>query len=302
MKGFDEPVPAWRVDGESTAESRFEALHGERLTPLIGREHEIGLLLERFERAKYGEGQVVLLPGEPGIGKSRVVRALCERLQGEAYTYLRHFCSPFHANSAFYPIVGLIERMAGFAREDALQTRLNKLEAFLERVPGRLRTPFRCSRRCYRCQAATDIRPSAWPRKRRSSAPSKCWSTCWPGWPISSPCWRSMRICIGSIHRHSACWTWWWTRSEACGACRPHLSTRVRAAVARSRPRHVVAPGALGAPAGRLHRGGDGGQELPAEILDQIVTKTDGVPLFIEELTKSLLESELLREAKAATS
>ena len=81
VKGFEEPVRAWRVLGDSPAESRFEALHGQNLTPFIGREHEIGFLFERFERAKDGEGQVVLLSGEPGIGKSRTVRALRERLQ-----------------------------------------------------------------------------------------------------------------------------------------------------------------------------------------------------------------------------
>ena len=82
-KGFDDPIRVWRVLRESATESRFEALHGQRLTPLVGREHEIGMLLERFERAKYGEGQVVLLSGEPGIGKSRIVHALRERLQDE---------------------------------------------------------------------------------------------------------------------------------------------------------------------------------------------------------------------------
>src|SRR5918995_2216867 len=102
LKGFSEPVQAWRVIGEGFAESRFEALRGANLTPLIGRDHELDLLLERWDRAKKGDGQVVLLSGEPGIGKSRLVRALRERLGGEDYMPLSHYCSPYHQNSALY--------------------------------------------------------------------------------------------------------------------------------------------------------------------------------------------------------
>jgi class 3 adenylate cyclase len=114
VKGFEDPVRAWRVLGESPTESRFEALHGTALTPMIGREHEIGLLMERFELAKEGEGQVVLLSGEPGIGKSRMIGALRDRLANEPYRPLSHFCSPFHINSAFYPIIKLLEHAAMF--------------------------------------------------------------------------------------------------------------------------------------------------------------------------------------------
>ena len=138
MKGFDQPVEAWRVVGESAAESRFEALHGQRLTPLVGREHELGLLRERFERAKDGEGQVVLLSGEPGIGKSRMIRALREQLRDEPCTVLNYFCSPFHMNSALYPIISLIERAARFERDDSPEGRLDKLKSLLAKATDNL--------------------------------------------------------------------------------------------------------------------------------------------------------------------
>jgi AAA ATPase domain/Adenylate and Guanylate cyclase catalytic domain len=118
LKGITEPVRAWRVEAESRAESRFEALRGQGLTPLVGRDHEIALLLDRFERAKDGEGQVVLLAGEAGIGKSRIVRALRERLGDEPYTPLSHYCSPYHQSSALYPVIGLLRRGAGLRQED----------------------------------------------------------------------------------------------------------------------------------------------------------------------------------------
>jgi len=114
-------------------ESRFEALHPEGLTSLVGREEELELLTRRWAKAKGGEGQVVLVSGEPGIGKSRLTMALKEHLQYEPHARLRYFCSPQHVDSAFYPIIGELERAAGFAREDDLKTTLDKLDAELER-------------------------------------------------------------------------------------------------------------------------------------------------------------------------
>ena len=99
-------------------ESRFEALHASGLTELVGREEELELLLRRWSKAKGGEGQVVLLSGEAGIGKSRLTAALMERLEGEPHTRLRYFCSPQHTDSALYPVIGQMERAAGLAHGD----------------------------------------------------------------------------------------------------------------------------------------------------------------------------------------
>src|SRR6202011_1377340 len=115
----------------SSVASRFEALHATGLTALIGREEELELLLRRWSKAKTGEGQVVLLSGEAGIGKSRLTAALLERLANEPHTRLRYFCSPQYTDSALYPIIGQMERAAGLAHADAPQARLDKLDAVL---------------------------------------------------------------------------------------------------------------------------------------------------------------------------
>ena len=119
LKGIAAPVSAWAVLRTGTIESRFEALHATGLTALIGREEELELLLRRWSKAKSGEGQVVLMSGEAGIGKSQLTAALLERLSGEPQTRARYFCSPQHTDSAFYPIIGRMERAAGFTQEDA---------------------------------------------------------------------------------------------------------------------------------------------------------------------------------------
>jgi hypothetical protein len=134
LKGLAGSVRAWTALRPAFVESRFEALHARGLTALVGREEETELLLRRWSRAKSGEGQVVLLSGEPGIGKSRLTAALLENLASEAHTRLRYFCSPQHTDSAFYPIIGQTERAAGLAREDRAKVRLDKLDVLLTRT------------------------------------------------------------------------------------------------------------------------------------------------------------------------
>ena len=130
LKGFAEDVPAWQVLCADATVSRFEALHT-TTTPLIGRDEEIDLLLRRWDQAKRGEGHVVLISGEPGIGKSRIAQTILERLDNEPHTRLRYFCSPHHQDSAGYPFITQLERAAGFRRDDSDEQRLAKLEALL---------------------------------------------------------------------------------------------------------------------------------------------------------------------------
>ncbi len=137
LKGFSESVPAWELIGASETESRFEALRV-ATTPLVGRDEDMALLSRRWEQAKSGEGQIVLVSGEPGIGKSRLAETMVERLAGEPHTRLRFFCSPHHQDSALYPIIAHLERAAGFRRDDTAEQRLDKLETLLAQATNDL--------------------------------------------------------------------------------------------------------------------------------------------------------------------
>src|SRR6185295_10188540 len=131
LKGISGAVGAWAALRPASVESRFEALHANGLTELVGRDEELELLLRRWSKAKSGEGQVVLLSGEAGIGKSRLTAALMERLVGEPHTRLHYFCSPQHTDSALYPIISQMERAAGFTHSDTGQVKLDKLDGVL---------------------------------------------------------------------------------------------------------------------------------------------------------------------------
>ena len=130
LAGFAEPQPAWRVIGESGVISRFEALRSEA-APLVGRDEELDLLLRRWQQAKDGEGRVVLISGEPGIGKSRLTAAIATATEEERPLRLRWFCSPHHQDSALYPFIVQLERAAGFVRDDGPETELDKLAKLL---------------------------------------------------------------------------------------------------------------------------------------------------------------------------
>ena len=130
ITGFSDPVPVWRVIGANAVDSRFEASRLAR-TPLLGRDEEIELLMRRWQQIKRGDGSVVLISGEPGIGKSRLAETVLERLSDDPHIRLRRFCSPHHQDSALFPTISQLERAAGFRRDDTDRQRLDKLEALL---------------------------------------------------------------------------------------------------------------------------------------------------------------------------
>ena len=136
LKGIVEPVRAFRVLATRRVADRFEATHGTRLTPLVGREGELALLLDRWQHGTEGHGQAVVLSGEPGMGKSRVVRAFRDRITAEGPTWVQYQCSPFFMNTAFYPVMEQLKRAAGFDDDDSAEVRLDKLESLLDRSGG----------------------------------------------------------------------------------------------------------------------------------------------------------------------
>ena len=298
LKGFAEPVPAWNVVGEGAADSRFDAQHGASMTPLIGRDQELALLLDRWERAKEGEGQVVLLSGEPGIGKSRLVRSLRERLAGESHTLLRHFCSPYHTNSALHPIIGLLERGAELRPGDPPDRQLDKLEAMLALAVADVEESaalfadllgINTSGRYRRL----DLSPQLKKEKTFQALLEQL-----AGLAVRQP----VLSLYEDVHWIDP------TMLELLGRVVDRVQRIPVLAVITFRPEFIPPWKGHGhVTALSLSRLGrrqgaamvdrvTAGKSLPAEVLEQILAKTDGVPLFVEELTKTVIESGLLRD------
>ena len=289
---------AFQIRGEGRAESRFEAFHAGALSPLVGREQELALLLERWSRAKEGEGQVVLLSGEPGIGKSRIVRALREHLAGEPFIPLSNYCSPYHTNSTLYPVVGLLERAAHFDREDAAEARLDKLEALLAQGGGQDReaAPLLAALLSIptgRRYAPLDLSPQRIKQRTLEILVEQL-----AGLAKQQP----VLAVYEDVH--------WIDPStlELLGLIIERVQSLSTLVLITFRP-EFNPPWASHAHVTQLslsrltRRHGSavalrvtGGKALPAGVLDQIVARTDGVPLFVEELTKAVLESGLLRD------
>ena len=299
LKGFGEPVRAWRVVGAGVAESRFDALRGRHLGPLVGRKEELNLLLARWRRAADGEGQVVLLSGEAGIGKSRIVQALRERLAGEPCTPLSHYCSPYHTASALYPIIGLLERAARFSRDDSPATKLDKLEALLAQGTARLAEAVPLIADVLGLPAGEQYaQPNLSPQRKaqrtlevlveqvgglasRQPVLALYEDVHW----IDPTTLVALGLLIERVQRLRAL-VLITHRPEFVPSWSGHAHV-TQLSLARLTRRHG------GAMVARLA----GGKALPEEVLDEIVARTDGIPLFVEELTKAVLESGLLEDA-----
>ena len=294
LKGFSEPVEAWHVVSEDVVESRFDVMRGSgtALAPLIGREHEMGLLLERWKLVKEGEGQVLELSGEAGIGKSRIVQTLIETIFDDPHFQLRYQCTPHHINSAYYPITNRLERAAGFVGGDDIDDRLDKLETLLhlsekdldataplfaallslqgEKRYGKLElTPQQLRERT--SQALMDqlfglarqrpvlfiLEDSHWidPTTREfieQLAPTI----------VDTP------VLILITHRQE--------QGRPFTAL-SHLTSITLNRLSRAQGKKIIEA--------------VGGTAFPDEVMDQIVARGDGVPLYVEELTRSILES-----------
>ena len=183
--------------GEGAAEGRFEALHGGPPHAAGRPRARAGAAARPLGAGQGGRGQVVLLSGEAGIGKSRLVRALRERLGGEPHTPLSQFCSPYHTNTALHPVIGLLERAAGLDRDQPPERQLDKLEACSPAPRPMRRRASRCSPTCSAYRRADRYPPWTSARGKRRSGRSGCCSTSSRGWRRRGRCWRSTRTCTG---------------------------------------------------------------------------------------------------------
>jgi class 3 adenylate cyclase/tetratricopeptide (TPR) repeat protein len=290
LKGIAEPVRVWQVLAERSTESRFDA-HAGRLTRFIGREHEVALLLDRFERAAAGEGQAVLLSGEAGIGKSRIIRQLHERLSRIPHTRMRFQCSPSHMERALYPVSRHLEYAAGFQPGDEPATRLDKLEALLR-------------------QAVEDVAESAALLAPLLSLPAERYGTIELTAEQRSE--RTFKALIDQLLGLAAENPVLYILEDAhwLDPTMRELMTRTLGRIADARVLIVIThrpefqsdwtrhPQVTALTLSRLSRGqgaevawAAGGEALSEEIVTRILRRADGVPLYIEELTRSVVET-----------
>jgi len=299
LKGITGAVRAWAALRASSAEGRFEALHTTGLTALVGREEEIELLLRRWSRVKTGEGQVVLLSGEAGIGKSRLTAALLESVAGEPHTRLRYFCSPQHTDSAFHPIIGQMERAAGLAHDDTPQAKLDKLDAVLAQTstskPDAVLFAEMLSLPNDGRYPALDLAP-----EQRRQRTLEAFTAQLAGLARQNP----VLMIVEDAHWVDP------TSLEVFGRTVDRIKTLPALLIVTFRP-EFSAPwvGQSHVTSLTLNRLGEheaaaiiarlvGNKELPADVMAEIVERTDGIPLFVEEMTKAVLEAESEGEAR----
>jgi predicted ATPase len=303
LKGIGGRVRAWAALRPASVESRFEALHGAALTALVGREEELELLLRRWSRTKSGEGQVVLLSGEAGIGKSRLTAALLERLTSEPHTRLRYFCSPQHTDSALFLVMSQMERTAGFVHDDGAQTKLDKLDAMLAQTSTSTDTAALFADMLSVPNDGRYPKLELTPEQRRQRTL------------------EALVLQIEALARQNsvlmifddAHWTDP-TSLELFGRIVDRIPSLPVLLIVTFRPEFD--PPWIGRPhvtaltinrlaqrdIGAMIDGVIGSKPLSANVRQDIIQRTDGIPLFVEEMTKAVLEagSESVAERSVA--
>jgi class 3 adenylate cyclase/tetratricopeptide (TPR) repeat protein len=298
IKGLTEPVQAWQVLGASGVKSRYEAEHGTGLPPLIGRDEEIELLLRRWRQAARADGRVVLLTGEPGIGKSHIALTLQERVQAGPHIRLRLFCSSHHTNSALFPFIDQLERAARFQHNDSPAERLAKLEALLAPSAADFNRSVAFIANLLSLPPDDRYRlPELSPQKRKENTLSMLLAQL-EGLATLRP----VLVIFEDVH-------WIDPTSlelltlivQRIAQLRVLLLITARAEFRPPWPGHAHVTTISLSRLSRRHGAAliervTAGKSLPDEVMDQILDQTDGVPLFVEELTKTVLESGLLQE------
>ena len=303
LKGIAGPTRAWAALRPSSVESRFEALHASGLTDLVGRQEELDLLMRCWSKAMAGEGQVVLLSGEAGIGKSRLTAAFSDRLVMEPHTRLRYFCSPQHTDSALYPIISQMERAAGFAHGASAQTKLDKLDALLTQsfTPAEDKALF-----AELLSLPNDGRypkMELTPQQRRQRTLEALTRQ-----TVALAEQRPLLMIFEDVHWIDP------TSLEVLSRGIDRIKAVGALLIITHRPEFE--PPWIGRPyvtAPTLNRLGQreiavlidrvtGNKSLPASVRQDIIERTDGVPLFVEEMTKAVLEAESDGDARQAAS
>jgi hypothetical protein len=293
LKGIAGPTPAWAALRARSVESRFEALHATGLTALVGREEELELLLRRWAGAKTAEGQVVLLAGEPGIGKSRLTAALLERLASEPHTRLRYFCSRHHTDSALYPIIGQMERAAGLAHDHGPQAKLDKLDALLAQtstskheaalfadmlsLPNDGRYPTLDLTPQQRRERTLDALISQLEALTRQSSVLMV---------VEDAHWidpTSLEVFSRAVDRSET------LRVLLIVTFRPEFDPSW---IGRAHVTAMTINRLTKREVGAMIDDVVGNKLLPENIRQDIIERTDGIPLFVEEMTKAFLEAE----------
>jgi class 3 adenylate cyclase/predicted ATPase len=298
LKGVAAPVPVYHILGASAAQSRLEVAAPTGLTPLVGRESEVALLLERWAQSQAGQGQVVLLSGEAGIGKSRLVEVLRERVLSQGATRLVFRCSPYHQQSALFPVIEHVQRFLHWDSTDAPEARLEALEQALRtsRLPLEEVTPLLAA--LLSLPHPTHYPPlNLTPQRQRQQTHDAL-----VAWLLAEAEQQPVLAVWEDLH--------WADPStlELLGLVLEQVPTARMLALLTCRPEFLpswpsrshltqITLTRLGRP--QVHAmitSLTGGKVLPAAVVEQIVAKTDGVPLFVEELVKMILESGLVRE------
>ncbi|WP_171948081.1 ATP-binding protein [Bradyrhizobium erythrophlei] len=299
LKGIGGLVRAWAVLRTSSVASRFEALHAAGLTALVGREEQFELLQRRWSRAKTGEGQVVLISGEAGIGKSRLTAALLESLAGEPHKRLRYFCSPQHTDSALYPVIGQMERAAGLAHDDTPQAKLDKLNAVLAQTSTSIQDVALFAEMLSLPNDGRYAALELTPEQRRQRT-LEALTTQFAGSATRQP----VLVIVEDAHWVDP------TSLEVFGRTVGQIKTLPVLLIVTFRP-EFSAPwaGQSHVTSLKLNRlaeneaaaivaGLVGSRQVPADVVAEIIDRTDGVPLFVEEMTKAVLEAESEGEAR----